>query len=144
MAAPRLGKDGAVYLTTDDKSSDVALVAHITDWELAVNQDALEKTAFGDGFDRTYIAGMRGPVATFNGYYGDTDAQQADILTQYTGATPNLLRVALLTINTAGSQQGWVGTGIVQMTQGAAADGIQTLSGTVQFDDGISTFSSAS
>ena len=35
MAAPRLGKDGAVYLTTDDKSSDVALVAHITDWELA-------------------------------------------------------------------------------------------------------------
>ncbi|KKL79304.1 hypothetical protein LCGC14_2016230, partial [marine sediment metagenome] len=70
--------------------------------------------------------------------------QQADLLTQYTGVTPNLLRVALLTLHTAGSQQGWVGTGIVQMTQGAAADGIQTLSGTVQFDDGISTFSSAS
>ena len=69
MAAPRLGKDGSVLIGTDT-------VAHITDWELAINQDALEKTAFGDGYDRTYTAGLRGPVATINGYYGDTDTAQ--------------------------------------------------------------------
>jgi len=143
MASPRLGKDGAIYLTTKAKSSDGAAIAHITDWELAVNQDALEKTAFGDGYDRTYVPGIRGPVATFNGYYGDTDPQQIDLLTQITSTTPNTVMVSLITVSTAGSQQGWKGRAISQITQGAAADGIQTISGTFQFEDGISTYSSA-
>ena len=149
MANPRLGKDGAIYLSTLNFTTAVptGAIAHITDWELAINQDALEKTSFGDGYDRSYAVGLRGPVGTFNGYCMDTStgggAQQADLLTQYTGATPNTLLVALLTVSTAGSQQGWKGQAITQMTQGAAADGIQTISGTLQFADGISTFSSA-
>ena len=144
MADPRLGKDGAVYLTTKTNSSDGAIIATITDWELAVNADALEKTSFGDGYDRTYAAGLRGPVATINGYYGDTDAQQADIVVNYTNTTPQTLMTVLLTVSTVGSKQGWKGRAITQMTQGAAADGIQTFSGTLQYVDGLSTYSSAS
>ena len=144
MADPRLGKDGSVYLTTETYSSDAAIIATITDWELAVNQDALEKTSFGDGYDRTYTAGLRGPVATINGYYGDTDAQQADIVVNYTNTTPTTLMTVLLTVSTTGSKQGWKGRAITQMTQGAAADGIQTFSGTLQYVDGLSTYSSAS
>ena len=145
MADPRLGKDGALYLTTESTEPwSAAAVAHVTDWELAVNQDALEKTAFGDGYDRTYVAALRGPVGTFNGYYGDTDPQQADLLTQYTGSTPQQLKCVLLTHSVVGSKQGWEGNAIVQMTQGAPADGLQTISGTLQFVDGLSTYSSAS
>ena len=145
MAAPRLGKDGAVYLTTKTNSSDGAAIAYITDWELAVNQDALEKTAFGDGYDRTYVAGIRGPVATINGYYGDTDAaQQIDLVANYTAATPATVMAILITDSTVGSKKGWKGRAIAQMTNGAAADAIQTISGTLQFIDGVSTYSSAS
>ena len=143
MADPRLGKDGAVYLTTKTYSSDGAIIATITDWELAVNQDALEKTSFGAGYDRQYVVGMRGPTATINGYYGDTDAQQADIVVNYTNTTPQTLMCILLTNSVTGSKEGWKGRAITQMTQGAAADGIQTFSGTLQFVDGLSTYSSA-
>ncbi len=144
MAAPRLGKDGAFYLTTTTGSWNATLVALITDWELAVNQDALEKTAFGSGYDREYVAGLRGPVATINGYYVSTDASQADLIAHYTAATPATVMAVLLTNSVTGAKAGWKGRVIPQMTNGAGADAIQTLSGTLQFVDGISTYSSAS
>jgi len=143
MATPRLGKDGAVYLTTKTYSSDAAIIAQITDWELAVNQDALEKTAFGSGYDREYEVGIRGAVATVNGYYVPTDAQQVDLLAHYTAAAPATVMAVLITNSTVGSKAGWKGRAIPQFTNGAGMDGIQTISGTLQFTDGISTYSSA-
>ena len=144
MATPRLGKDGAVYLTTETYSSDAAIVAQITDWELAVNQDALEKTAFGSGYNREYEVGVRGPVATINGYYVQTDAQQVDLVAQHSAATPATVMAVLLTDSTVGFKKGWKGRAIPQMTNGSAADAIQTISGTLQFTTGLSTYSSAS
>ena len=143
MASPRLGKDGAMYLSTDVISTDLATraIAHITDWELAVNQDALEKTAFGDGYDRAYTAGMRGPVATFNGYYGETDAQQGWFTNQITTAIPHSVGIALITISETSEKQGWRGAAFANVTLGAAADGIQTISGTLTFNGGLDTYS---
>lgn len=143
MASPRLGKDGAIYLSTDVISTDLATraIAHITDWELAVNQDALEKTAFGDGFQRTYTAGLRGPVATFNGYFGETDAQQGWFTNQITTTIPRSVGIALITVNTLGSKQGWRGSAFANVTLGAAQDGVQTISGTLTFNGGLDTYS---
>jgi len=134
MAAPRLGKDGSVLI-------GAATAAHITDWELAVNQDALEKTAFGDGWDRTYTVGLRGPVATINGYYGDTDtAQSALTALIHSTSTPASVTVVLLTNSTTGAKAGWTGTAIPQLTVGSAQDAIDTISGTFQFTGGVSTY----
>ena len=133
MAAPRLGKDGLLLIGANT-------AANITDWELAVNQDALEKTAFGDGFDRTYIAGMRGPVATFNGYTDTSVAQLALMALVHSTADPTTVTAVLLTVGTTGAKQGWTGTAIPQITLGAAADGIQTISGTLQYTGGLSTY----
>ena len=136
MALPLLGKEGALRVGTE-------LMAHLTDWELAVNQDALEKTAFGDGYDRTYVAGLRGPVATFNGYYGETDTAQfmlVDLI--HSTSTPTTLSVILQTNSTwsTAAKQGWTGKAIPNLTIGAAADGIQTISGTLTFSGGLDTY----
>ena len=134
MAAPRLGKDGLLLIGANT-------AAHITDWELAVNQDALEKTAFGDGFDRTYTPGLRGPVATFNGYYGDTDAAQSALTALiHSTSTPVAVTAVLLTVGTTGAKEGFTGSAIAQITIGAAADAIQTISGTLQYSGGVSTY----
>ena len=134
MASPRLGKDGLLLIGANT-------AAHITDWELAVNQDALEKTAFGDGYDRTYVPGLRGPVGTFNGYYGDTDAAQSALTAMiHSTSTPAVVTAVLLTVGTTGAKQGWTGSAVSQITLGAAADGIQTISGTLQYSGGLSTY----
>lgn len=134
MAAPRLGKDGSVLI-------GAATAAHITDWELAVNQDALEKTAFGDAYDRTYTPGLRGPVATINGYYGDTDvAQSALTALIHSTSTPATVTCVLLTNSTTGEKAGWTGSAIPQLTIGAGADALMTISGTMQFTGGVSTY----
>ncbi len=134
MAAPRLGKDGSVLIGSNT-------VATITDWELAINQDALEKTAFGSGFDRDYVAGLRGPVATVNGYFDDSDTAQAALTALiHSTSTPAAVTVVLLTHSTTGAKQGWTGSAIPQLTIGAGADAIQTISGTFQFSGGVSTY----
>ena len=145
MAGPRLGKDGAIYLSTDLLSTDLSTrpIAHITDWELVVNQDVLEKTAFVDGYDRTHVAGLRGPVATFNGYYGETDPQQEWLTNQMTTAIPRAVGIALVTVSTTAAKQGWRGSAFANITLGAAAEGIQTLSGTLTFNGGLDTFDSS-
>jgi len=135
MATPRLGKDGSVLIGANT-------AAHITDWELAVNQDALEKTAFGSGYDREYVAGLRGPVATVNGYYGDTDtAQSALTALIHSTSTPAAVTVVLLTMSTTGAKAGWTGSAIPQLTIGAGADALMTISGTFQFTGGVSVYS---
>ena len=135
MAEPRLGKDGSVLI-------GAATAATITDWELSVNQDALEKTSFGDGWDRTYTAGLRGPVATVNGYYSDTDAAQVALTALiHSTSTPAPVTVVLLTVSTTGSKAGWTGSAIPQLTIGAGQDGIDTISGTFQFSGGVSVYS---
>ncbi len=136
MALPLLGKEGAIRIATE-------LLAHISDWELAINQDVLEKTSFGDGFQRTYIAGLRGPVATFNGFYDETDTAQfmlADLI--HSTSTPTTLTVVLQTNSTwsTASKQGWTGKAIPNITIGAAVDGVQTFSGTLTFSGGLDTY----
>ncbi len=133
MADPRLGKDGILLIGANE-------AANITDWELAINQDALEKTSFGDGYDRTYIAGLRGPVATFNGFTDTSVAQLALMALVHSTADPTTVTAVLLTNNTTGAKEGWTGSAIPQLTFGAAADGIQTISGTLQFTGGLSTY----
>ena len=134
MATPKLGKDGSVLIGANT-------AATITDWELAVNQDALEKTSFGDGYNRTYVAGLRGPVATVNGYYGDTDVAQSALTALIKStSTPAAVTVVLLTHSTTGAKAGWTGSAIPQLTIGAGADAIMTISGTFQFSGGVSTY----
>jgi len=138
--AINMGKDGYVNI------NDLPLV-HINNWELTLPSDALETTAFGDGWDRTYVPGLRSPTATFAGYYEDTSTGQYTVISYLLNTgTPTTVTAQLLyyhptTATYAGFAGGAVITGI---TLGEAVDGLQTLSGNLQFDGGIHTTAESS
>ena len=133
------GKDGYVRLSSEN-------VAHINTWELNIAADALEITSFSDGWDRTYVPGLRGPTATFSGYYEDTDTGQYKGLSYLlstgtpTTVTARLLYYRLLKSATSTWYNGFAGTAVITgMTLGSAVEGVQTISGNLQFDGGIHT-----
>jgi len=137
--AINLGKDGYIRLSSEN-------VAHINTWELSIAADALETTAFGGGWDRTYVPGLRGPTATFSGYYEDTDTGQYKTLSYLlstgtpTTVTARLNYYRILKSATSTWYNGFAGTAVITgMTIGVAMEGLQTISGTLQFDGGIHT-----
>lgn len=60
------GKAGSVYGTTT--GTTVSALAGVKSWSLDYVADALETTDFGDSGHRTYIAGLDGWSAKFEGY----------------------------------------------------------------------------
>jgi len=129
------GKDGYVTFAGEK-------LIHINNWELSVPTDALETTAFGDGWDRTYVPGLRGATATWSGYYEDTSTGQY-LAVQYAMNTvsPSTASVQLLYYHpTTGTYAGFAGGAVMTgLTLGVAVDGVQTISGTLQFDGGVHT-----
>ena len=134
------GKDGDVVSSGDT-------LGHFTNWELSMAEDALETTVFGGGWDRTYVPGLRGATATFAGYYEDTSTGQYLALSYLLNTgTPTTVDAQLLyyhptTATYAGFAGGAVITGI---TLGEAVDGLQSISGTLQFDGGVHTTAESS
>lgn len=128
--AINLGKDGDVVSSGDT-------LAYINNWELSIAEDALETTAFGDGWDRTYVPGLRSATATISGYFADDDTGQRNFF--YNGMstrTPAVVAAKLKYSATAGYEGNAIVTGI---TIGAPVDGLQTFSANLQFSGGVST-----
>ena len=128
--AVNYGKDGDVVSSGDT-------LAHITNWELSIAEDALETTVFGDGWDRTYVPGLRTATATISGYFADDDTGQRNLY--YNGMstrTPAQVAVKLKYSATLGFEGNAIVTGL---TIGAPVDGIQTFSANLQFNGGVST-----
>ncbi len=133
------GKDGYVNFGGEK-------VLHINNWELSAADDALETTAFGDGWNRTYVPGLRGVTATFSGYYEDTSTGQY-VLTNLmmNTATPTTSSVQLLYYHpTTGTYKGFAGGAVLTgLTLGEPVEGVQPLSATLTFDGGIHTTEAA-
>jgi hypothetical protein len=136
------GKDGYLHLAGEK-------MLFVNSWELSVADDALEITAFSSTtpFDRSFVAGLRNATATFSGYYEDTSTGQYQALSYLLSTgTPSTVAASLfyyyLTSETfAGFAGGAVLTGI---TLGNAVDGLQTISGNLQFDGGVHTTAASS
>lgn len=134
------GKDGYVNI------NDLPLL-HINNWELSIANDALETTAFGDGWDRTYVPGLRGVTATFSGYYEDTSTGQYAVLSYLLNTgTPTTVAAQLLYYHpTTATFNGFAGTAVITgITLGAPVDGVQPISANLQFDGGIKTTAASS
>ena len=129
--------------STDFSSAD--LIAHITEWSLDAGADVLEKTAFGDTYDRAYVAGLRGPnTFSFSGYAESANAAQSTAVHNWLSTSgPRNYDVVLLTNRTTGAMAGYFGDVILTgISKGASVDGLQTLSGNGQFVSGkLSTYS---
>ncbi len=120
----------------------------ITEWTLDMTMDALEHTNFGSTYDRQFQSGMRNAVASFSGYSEDSDNTQDYLLDNFTASTgPRAttgMHVILLTNNTTAVKAGYKGNAVLTgLTRGATPDGLQTFSGTFQFANGVTTYSSA-
>lgn len=128
--AINLGKDGSVISSGDT-------IGHINSWELSLAQDALETTAFGDGWDRTYVPGLRSGTVTFSGYFEDTDTGQRNIF--YQGMSTRTPAVVALKLR-YGVANGYEGNIVVTgVTIGSPMEGLQTFSASGQFTSGVST-----
>jgi hypothetical protein len=126
------GKDGDVVSSGDT-------LGYITNWELNITQDALEKTAFGDGWDRTYVPGLRGATMTASGYFADDDTGQRNFFLQGM-STRTPAQVAVKLKYGTGANAGFEGNVVVTgVTVGSAPDGLQTFSMTGTFNGGVST-----
>ena len=133
------GKDGYVNLSSKE-------MVHINNWELSIADDALETTAFGGGWDRTYVPGLRGVTATFSGYYEDTSTgQYTAISLLMNSGTPTTVDAQLLYYHpTTATFKGYAGGAIMTgLTIGAPVDGIQPISANLQFDGGVHTTEAA-
>jgi hypothetical protein len=134
------GKDGYVNLAGEK-------LLHINNWELSIADDALETTAFGDGWDRTFVPGLRGATATFAGYYEDTSTGQYLALSYLLNTgTPTTVSAQLLYYHpTTATYNGFAGGAVITgITLGAPVDGIQPISGNLQFDGGVHTTAATS
>jgi hypothetical protein len=137
--ATNYGYDGAIRLGTTTASS---AAINITKWNMSVETDALEVTDFGDK-DRTYVPGLRNVTATFEGYY-DEAAAPHDYVTDGISSTgtPRVLFAHLIYQNGT-TKKGWKGSAVVtNVSLDVPNDGVQTISGTLQFAGGVSVFSS--
>jgi hypothetical protein len=137
--AINMGKDGYVNFSSKE-------MLHINNWELSVADDALETTAFGGGWDRTYVPGLRGVTATFSGYYEDTSTGHYTLISMLMNTgTPSTCDAQLLYYHpTTATFAGFAGGAVVTgLTLGEAVEGIQTISGNLQFDGGIHTTADA-
>jgi hypothetical protein len=130
--AINLGKDGDIISSGDT-------LAYITNWELNMSQDALETSAFGGGFDRTYVPGLRTATATASGYFADDDTGARNLfLNMMSTRTPAL--VAFKLKYGTGANAGYEGNGVITgVTVGVPNDGLQTFSANIQFTGGVST-----
>ena len=128
--AVNIGKDGSVISSGDT-------IANINTWELSLAQDALETSAFGGGWDRTYVPGLRSGTVTFSGYFADDDTGQRNIFYQgMSTRTPAQVAIKLRHAAANGFEGNIVVTGI---TIGSAVEGVQTFSANGQFNGGVST-----
>ena len=121
-------------------------IPQITEWSLDFGLDALEKTNFGSTYDREYEPGLRSGTVTFSGYSEDSDNVQDYMLDCFTASTGPYsstgMHVVLLTNNTTGAKCGFKSNCIITgLTRGAAPDGLQTFSGTLQLTGLITTYS---
>lgn len=133
--AINLGKDG--YIDIDGKN-----MVQVNNWELNIAEDALETTVFGGGWDRTYVPGLRGPTATFSGYFEDTSTGQYNAISYVLNTgTPTSVDVKLYYYHpTTATYNGYAGNAVITgITLGAAVDGLQTISGNLQFTGGVHT-----
>ncbi len=130
--AVNYGKDGDVISSGDT-------LAHFNNWELTISEDALETSAFGGGWDRTYVPGLRSATMTASGYFAEDDTGQRNFwLNGMSTRTPAQVGVKLKygTGANAGFEGNVVVTGI---TIGAPMEGLQTFSMTGTFNGGVST-----
>jgi len=127
------GKDGDVVSSTNDT------LARITNWELSMAEDALETTAFGDGWDRTFVPGLRSATVSISGYFEEDSTGQRNLfLNGMSTRTP--AQVALKLKYGTGANAGYEGNAIVTgVTIGVPVDGVQTFSANAQFTGGVST-----
>lgn len=130
--AINLGKDGKVISSGDT-------LAYITNWELSMAEDALETTAFGDGFNRTYVPGLRAATATVSGYFADDDTGSRNLFyNMMSTRTPAQVAVKLKygSVASAGYEGNAVITGV---TVGVPNEGLQTFSANLTFNGGVTT-----
>jgi len=144
--ATNYGYDGSLWLGSTGAYTTAANMdpaAHITKWNMSVETDALEVTDFGDK-DRTYVPGLRNVTATFEGYFSDTDTGQYRVTSRLTtGAAASKIQAVLRYYSTTGGKKGWKGAGVLTNASiDVPNDGIQTISGTIQFAGGVSAYSS--
>lgn len=131
--AVNYGKDGDVVSSTNDT------LAYLTNWELSLSADALETTGFGDGWDRTFVPGLRNATATISGYFAEDSVGQSNLF--YNGmSTRTPAQVAIKLKYGTGANAGYEGNAVVTgVTIGVPVDGIQTFSANLQFTGGVST-----
>ena len=106
-------------------------IAFMTEWTLEMTADALERTAFGDTFDRAYLSGLRSHTVSFSGYSDDADAGQLAVLAEMTTSlAPAQLTLKMMTNNNAGgTSRGYQLTIVLTgITRSAAPDALQTFS----------------
>jgi hypothetical protein len=141
------GWDGNILLSTGGSTdySSADIIAHITEWTLDAGADVLENTGFGDTYDRSYVAGLRGPnTFSFAGYAEAGNAAQSTAVHNWLSTSgPRKYDVVLLSQRTTGSMAGYFGEVVLTgVSKGAAVDGLQTISGNGQFVSGkLSTYS---
>lgn len=130
--AVNYGKDGDVISSGDT-------LAHINNWELSIAADALETTAFGDGWDRTYVPGLRSATATVSGYFAEDSTGQRNLF--FNGmSTRTPAQVAVKLKYGSAASAGFEGNAVVTgITVGVPVDGVQTFSANLQFNGGVST-----
>ena len=131
------GWDGALLIGSN-------VIGKLTEWSLDAGAEVIEKTSFGDMYDRAYTPGMRGPhTVSFSGYRETTNAGQDAITDVFTGASkPAAATMYLLTKKTTGTDAGFTGSVILTgFSQGVSMDGMQTFSGAGQFAGKLSTHS---
>lgn len=131
-----VGKDGRLLIGG-------ATAVLIDQWELDLTQDALEVTAF-DNKDRKYELGLRNAAGTFQGTYVSTGAGQSAVLANFESTNTAAKTTAVMIYNNVtGSIAGWSGTAIITGVRiGNPVSGRTDISGSIQFDGGVSAYTS--
>ena len=141
--ATNYGYDGSLLLGSTGTTAAAKATAHVTKWNMSVETDALEVTDFGDK-DRDYVPGLRNVTANVEAYFSDTDTGQYAMKARIpSAATPSKVQAILRFHSTTGSKAGWKGSGVLtNVTIDVPNDGIQTITGNIQFAGGVSVYSS--
>ena len=141
------GWDGQLRVKRTTNSTQV--LGRLTEWSLDAGAEVIEKTAFGDTYDRSYTPGLRGPhTLSFSGYRETSDTGQ-DVITDRwtdtgTSRVPAVVGAILLTMKTTALKAGFSGDVILTgFSQGVSFDGMQTFSGAGQFAGKLATYSTA-
>ena len=127
------GWDGSIKIGANE-------IAQINNWEMSMNGDALEKTAFAASVnDRAFDPGLRSHTISFSGYCEDTGTAQDALLDNMAAGNTNAVATIVVNYDRT-TPKGWTGSGaITNLTVGTPVDGLETISGSFQITGGLST-----